>query len=395
VGDNPLFLKELGYSAVIEVSFIIPCLNEELTLRTVIDEIRGSYEGHVEYEILVCDNGSSDKSREIARDSGVTLIEVSEKGYGNAIRGGIANAKGTIGVMGDADGSYTFSEAKDLIQDTRDGAVLAIGNRFRGGIQPGAMPFLHRYLGNPVLSLLGRTLHKTGVGDFHCGLRAFSIEEMKALGLRSSGMEFASEMVVRTAKTGRRISERPVTLKPDGRNRAPHLRTWRDGWRHLSFLLTTTGPSALMISGALLLLSTSLVAVAVLAILALSDGAADLAGPRMQSVYISVGTIASTSVLMFQIARALSEPIEAEKSIATKKQSRNTQLRTLLVVSCGLLSIGALVILIEVFRWSSRNFAAFPGSTLIMSVATVPFVVGANGVFLSTLALVLKRKDMW
>jgi hypothetical protein len=380
---------------MIEVSFIIPCLNEETTLGAVIDEIHSSFDGHLEFEILVCDNGSSDNSRKIAYALGAKVINVPEKGYGNAIRGGISNANGSIGVMGDADGSYTFGEAQGLIQAIRDGAVLAIGNRFKGGIQSGAMPFLHQYLGNPVLSFLGRLLHRSGVSDFHCGLRAFRLNEMKALQFRSSGMEFASEMIVRTAKSGQRIDERPVTLKPDGRNRAPHLRTWSDGWRHLSFLLTTTGPSGLLISGALLLSGATLVLVAVVAVLVLSEGTAELDGPRMQSIYMSVGIIACTSVLMFQIARDLAELMDDEKTGIMKSQSRDTRLKSSFFVSLSLLSLGALVILIEAFRWSRRDYAAFPGFTWITSAAIVPFVVGANGVFLSTLALVMRRKEQW
>ena len=380
---------------MIEVSFIIPCLNEEVTLGAVISEIQEAYNGRLEYEILVCDNGSSDSSRDIAYANGATVIDVPEKGYGNAIRGGIANANGSIGVMGDADSSYTFGEAQDLIQAIRDGSALAIGNRFKGGIKPGAMPFLHRYLGNPVLSFLGRVLHRTGVGDFHCGLRAFSLVEMRAMGFRSSGMEFASEMVVRTAKSRLLISEKPVTLKPDGRNRAPHLRTWSDGWRHLSFLLTTTGPSVLLISGALLTLGATFVAAAVLAVLLLSEGSAEVDGPRMQSLYASVGIIVCTSIMMFQIARGLSEPIEDEKTGITKAQRGNARLRTSFLGSLGLLILGVLIILLEAMRWSTRDYAAFPNSTWVTSVAIVPFVVGANGVFLSTLAIVLRRKDQW
>ena len=387
--------SEIGQLIVIEVSFIIPCLNEEVTLSAVINEIHESFDGTLEFEILVCDNGSTDKSREIALSNGAIVVEVPEKGYGNAIRGGILNAKGRIGVMGDADSSYTFGESLDLIQAVRDGAVLAMGNRFKGGIQPGAMPFLHRYLGNPVLSLLGRLLHRTGVGDFHCGLRAFNLDEMKAMKLQSSGMEFASEMVVRTAKSGRQIHERPVTLKPDGRNRAPHLRTWSDGWRHLSFLLTATGPSALVISGSLLLLGATFVAAAVLAVLVLSNGSAELDGPRMQFVYASFGIISCTSILMFQIARGLSEPTKDEKGGVTKIQRGNSRLRTSFFSSFGLLTLGASVILFEALRWSSLDYAEFPGSTWVTSTAIIPFVVGANGVFLATLALILKRKDQW
>lgn len=222
----------------IELSIVMPCLNEAETLATCIRKAkRYLLESGVMGEIVIADNGSADGSQEIARAEGAVVANVPRRGYGAALLGGIEAARGKFVIMGDADDSYDFTNLDAFVQELRDGADLVMGNRFKGGIADGAMPFLHRYLGNPVLSWLGRLFFRIPIGDFHCGLRGFNRNRIRDLGLRTTGMEFASEMVVRASLTGYRIEEVPTTLKPDGRSRAPHLRTWRDGWRHLTFLL--------------------------------------------------------------------------------------------------------------------------------------------------------------
>ncbi|HVE53571.1 MAG TPA: glycosyltransferase family 2 protein, partial [Ramlibacter sp.] len=188
-------------------------------------------------EVLVADNGSTDGSQELAVRAGARVIHVPRRGYGAALLAGIAQARGRYVVMGDADDSYDFSALHAFVDRLRGGAGLVMGNRFRGGIAPGAMPRLHRYLGNPVLSFVGRLFFRVPVRDFHCGLRGFDRQAMQRLGLVSPGMEFASEMIAKAALAGLRVEEVPTTLRPDGRGRPPHLRTWRDGWRHLRFLL--------------------------------------------------------------------------------------------------------------------------------------------------------------
>ena len=221
-----------------ELTVLMPCLNEAETLATCIEKAR-SYlrrEG-VSGEVLIADNGSSDGSQMIAEGLGARVVDVPTKGYGAALLGGIAGARGRYVIMGDADDSYDFSSLDGFLARLCDGADLVIGNRFKGGIAPGAMPPLHRYLGNPVLSLMGRLFFGVPAGDFHCGLRGFRADRVRALDLRTTGMEFASEMVVRGAVAGLRIDEVPCQLVPDGRSRKPHLKTWRDGWRHLKFLL--------------------------------------------------------------------------------------------------------------------------------------------------------------
>lgn len=221
-----------------ELSILMPCLNEAETLRTCIRKAQDYLQRFgVLGEVLVADNGSTDGSQEIARTCGARVVAVPRRGYGAALIGGIDAARGRFIIMGDADDSYDFTSLQPFVDGLRAGADIVMGNRFKGGIAPGAMPPLHRYLGNPVLSWLGRLFFRVPIGDFHCGLRGFSADRIRALNLQTTGMEFASEMIVRAALGGYTFGEVPTTLRPDGRSRPPHLRTWRDGWRHLSFLL--------------------------------------------------------------------------------------------------------------------------------------------------------------
>jgi glycosyltransferase involved in cell wall biosynthesis len=221
-----------------ELTILMPCLNEAETLAVCIRKAhRFLSEAGIDGEILIADNGSIDGSQQIAEQEGARLVSITQRGYGAALQGGIDAAQGCYVIMGDADDSYDFSALMPFMQRLRDGADVVMGNRFQGGIGPGAMPPLHKYLGNPVLTGLGRLFFRIKISDFHCGLRGFSRDRIRALNLRTTGMEFASEMVVRAALSGYRLDEVPTTLKKDGRSRPPHLRTWRDGWRHLSFLL--------------------------------------------------------------------------------------------------------------------------------------------------------------
>ena len=222
-----------------ELTILMPCLNEAETLATCVAKARRYLEENgVSGEVLVADNGSTDGSQAIAEAGGARVVAVPSKGYGAALIGGIEAARGRYVVMGDADDSYDFSSLSGYLERLRAGADLVMGNRFKGGIGEGAMPFLHRYLGNPVLSFLGRLFFRIPVGDFHCGLRGFNRERIRGLKLMTPGMEFASEMVVKSALSGYRVEEVPTTLKKDGRSRPPHLRTWRDGMRHLLFILS-------------------------------------------------------------------------------------------------------------------------------------------------------------
>jgi glycosyltransferase involved in cell wall biosynthesis len=221
-----------------EITILMPCLNEAETLGACICKAKSWLNSNkIEGEVLIADNGSRDGSVEIANTLGARIINVQEKGYGAALMSGITHARGKYVIMGDSDDSYDFSDLDKFLEKLRQGYDLVMGNRFKGGIKEGAMPFLHRYLGNPVLSFLGRLFFKCDIGDFHCGLRGFKQNLAGQLMLQTSGMEFASEMVVKAALFSFRIAEVPTTLSPDGRTRRSHLRTWRDGWRHLRFLL--------------------------------------------------------------------------------------------------------------------------------------------------------------
>jgi glycosyltransferase involved in cell wall biosynthesis len=222
----------------IELSVVMPCLNESATVGRCVKKALGAMRQHgICGEVIIADNGSTDGSQQIATAHGARVVPVKTRGYGSALRGGIAAARGRYVLMGDADDSYDFTQAHLFVNKLREGYDLVMGNRFKGGILPGAMPPLHRYLGNPFLTAVARLFFKAPIGDIYCGLRAFRREVVEQLGLRTLGMEYANEMVVKATTFGLRITEIPTTLSPDGRGRPPHLRTWRDGWRTLRFLL--------------------------------------------------------------------------------------------------------------------------------------------------------------
>ncbi|MCI9175194.1 MAG: glycosyltransferase family 2 protein [Lachnospiraceae bacterium] len=221
-----------------ELTILMPCLNEAETLAACIGKAKKYLEeSGVNGEILIADNGSTDGSQQIARDNGARVVDVPEKGYGAALIGGCNGALGKYVIMGDADDSYDFLHLGPFVEKLREGYDLVMGNRFKGGIESGAMPPLHRYLGNPVLSFIARLFFPCKIGDYHCGLRGYNRESILKLGLVTTGMEYASEMVVKSTLNHLKIAEVPTTLKKDGRSHAPHLRSWSDGWRHLKFLL--------------------------------------------------------------------------------------------------------------------------------------------------------------
>jgi len=263
-------LHDLASNAVdgtaVELTILMPCLNEAQTLARCIRKAQ-HYLGRagVSGEILIADNGSTDGSVEVALAEGAQVLHVRTRGYGAALLAGMHAARGRFVIMGDSDDSYDFSQLQDFVRELRTGWQLVMGNRFAGGIRPGAMPPLHRYLGNPVLSFIGRLFFRSPVRDFHCGLRGFDRRAVLALELQSTGMEFASEMIVKATLARLRISEVPTVLSPDGRDRPPHLRSWRDGWRHLRFLLIHA-PAWLFMYPGLLLLGVGLAASVTLAL---------------------------------------------------------------------------------------------------------------------------------
>src|SRR6202453_1666356 len=236
------------------VTILMPCLNEAETLAFCVDQaVAALHDNNVSGEVLIADNGSTDGSQQIATDHGARVVPVPIRGYGAALMAGIESARGKYILMADADASYDFGQLPRFLTKLEEGNDLVMGNRFSGEIKPGAMPPLHRYLGNPVLSFIGRLFFDIPARDFHCGIRAFRRDAILGLNLRTTGMEFASEMVVKSSLAGLRLAEVPTTLSPDGRTRAPHLRTWRDGWRHLRFLLLFSPRWLFLIPGLLLL----------------------------------------------------------------------------------------------------------------------------------------------
>jgi glycosyltransferase involved in cell wall biosynthesis len=234
---QPLSLSEAPFG-LCELTILMPCLNEAETLGVCIDKAFAYLKrSGVHGEVVIADNGSTDGSQAIAAAAGARVVPIAARGYGSALLGGIRAARGRFVIMGDSDDSYDFSDLDAFVEKLRDGYALVMGNRFKGGIKPGAMPPLHRYIGNPLLTTVGRLFFRSPCGDFHCGLRGFDRAAILDLDPQAPGMEFASEMVVKATIHGLNITEVPTTLWPDGRSRPPHLRSWRDGWRHLRFLL--------------------------------------------------------------------------------------------------------------------------------------------------------------
>jgi glycosyltransferase involved in cell wall biosynthesis len=244
------------FDAELELSVVMPCLDEAETLAICIQKARGALRAHgISGEVIVADNGSRDGSQAIAKQEGAEVVPVAARGYGAALMGGIRAARGRYVIMADADDSYDFTALMPFLERLREGYDLVMGNRFLGGIRPGAMPPLHRYLGNPVLTRIGRLFFKSPCGDFHCGMRGFRRDAVLAMELQTTGMEFASEMVVKATLLGLRVTEVPTTLSPDGRSRPPHLRSWRDGWRHLRFLMLFSPRWLFLYPGTLLVLA--------------------------------------------------------------------------------------------------------------------------------------------
>jgi glycosyltransferase involved in cell wall biosynthesis len=364
----------------VELTILMPCLNEARTVgqcvRAAVDYLQRS---GTSGEVLVADNGSSDGSREIAEAAGARVVAVPQRGYGAALLGGIAAARGQYVIMGDADCSYDFTSLDGFVERLRSGASLVMGNRFQGGIEEGAMPFLHRYLGNPVLSFIGRLFFRTDIGDFHCGLRGFHRESVAALGLVSTGMEFASEMVAKAALARLRIEEVPTTLRPDGRDRAPHLRTWRDGWRHLRFLLLFCPRWLFLYPGAVLLLA------GVLGLVLISRGTVRIAslGLDIHSLlYMAAATVLGAQMLALALLTkwlaTLAGIVEEPRWVALARRYASVEVAlvaSLAAVACGLFASAQLVL-----EWGGAGFGALEPSQMMRQAipAVTLIIVGAQ-----------------
>ena len=377
----------------LELSVVMPCLNEQATVGACVQKaVEALRRNGIRGEVILADNGSVDGSQQTAREAGARIVPVEQRGYGSALQAGIAAARGRFILMGDADDTYDFSQLNEFLAKLREGYDLVMGNRFRGMIQPGAMPPSHRYLGNPVLSGLGRLFFKSPVGDFHCGLRAFRKEAIEQLGLRTLGMEFASEMVVKATAFHLRITEIPTTLAPDRRHRPSHLRTWRDGWRHLRFLLLYS-PRWLFLYPGIFLLALGIVLSALLlrGPLAIGKIVFDVNTLLFAAMAILIG-FQSIVFATFTKAFAITEGLLPEDPRLTRA-FRYATLEVGLIVGALLILAGAAAWLLGLEYWRIRHFGALdPEKTLrIVIPAVVCFTLGFQVVlssfFLSVLGM--------
>lgn len=369
----------------LELSIVMPCLNEAETLAICIEKAQHYLMQHeISGEIIVADNGSIDGSQAIAARMGARVIAVQQKGYGNALIGGIAVAQGEFVIMGDADDSYDFSALNAFVRQLRSGYDLVIGNRFQGGIAVGAMPFLHQYLGNPVLTGIGRLFFNSPCGDFYCGLRGFRREAIAALDLRTTGMEFALEMIVKASLYNLQITEVPTTLSPDGRSRPPHLRTWRDGWRSLRFLLLYS-PRWLFFYPGLGLMSLGFISTILL-----------LSYPKVHTLlYSAVSIVIGFQILSFAILTKVFAVSEGLLPIDRKVQwiLQHLNLEKGLISGIGFIFLGAVLTFAALSIWWQRSFGDL--DPLIVMRIVVPgaisfalgFQIICTSFFLSVLQL--------
>jgi glycosyltransferase involved in cell wall biosynthesis len=362
----------------VAVSAVIPCLNEEQTLGMCIEKaFRGFAELGVLGEVVVADNGSTDRSVEIARRLGARVINERRKGYGAALLRGIAEARGEIIVMADADDSYDWTAIAPFVRKIREGYDLVMGNRFRGGIMSGAMPGLHRYLGNPVLSLIARIAFRTKIGDFHCGMRAFTRTAFERMQLKTTGMEFATEMVANASHEGLRIGEIPVVLYPDKRNRPPHLRSFRDGWRHLRFILTYAPDYLYLVPGALMLLAGLLL-----------EGVLARGPVTIHGVYLGIHFLALGSLLTLVGFNIINLGVLAKTLMAQRYSGINSRtvhlvqrpysLETGLVLGIALVLAGLLTDGIIAAKWIAEFGTPMDATIHQAFMATTALVLGLN-----------------
>jgi len=378
-----------------EFSIVMPCLNESETLAICIEKANLFFETNaINGEVIIADNGSSDGSQEIAISYGAKVISIANKGYGNALKGGIENASGKYIIMGDADDSYDFSNLSPFIEKLREGADLVIGNRFKGGIKKGAMPFLHKYLGNPVLSFLGRLFFKSSIGDFHCGLRGFSKEAYLKMNLATSGMEFASEMIVKSHLLNLKIVEVPTILYKDGRSRKPHLNTWSDGWRHLRFLLLYS-PKWLFLFPGIIMMVFGFVFSALLIISPI----------QISTVTFDVHTLLyATSILLigfqFVVFYGFTKVFAVTQNLLPKSNRYNSLFKYInlekgLILGFITTLIGVVLSIYGLSLWSKNNYGALEVRTTLRIIipAVTTIIIGVQIILFSFFFSILGLKD--
>jgi len=386
-------------SSPVELTILMPCLNEAETIAVCVDKARQFLvSSGVSGEVVVADNGSTDGSQTIATTHGARVVEIAAKGYGSALIGGITAAQGEYIIMGDADDSYDFSVLGSFLERLRAGDELVMGNRFRGGIAPGAMPPLHKYLGNPVLSTIGRLLFRSPIKDFHCGLRGFNRASIVGLHLQTTGMEFASEMVVKSTLGGLRVSEVPTTLQKDGRSRPPHLRSWRDGWRHLRFLLIFS-PRWLFLIPGIALMVFGLLGSIFLAIGPIKLGTIGL--DVSSQIYLMALAVVGYQGLLFAILTkiyAQHEGFNIPRGRNFERLEKRLSLESLAFLGFVLFLVGLVIAIVQFSFWAARSFGALdPTATIRIAVPAVLFMIlGAQsvmaGMFLGVLSVGLQRR---
>jgi glycosyltransferase involved in cell wall biosynthesis len=376
-----------------KLTILMPCLNEAETITTCITKAREFITIHnIDGEILIADNGSTDGSVELAREAGARVIQVSDRGYGNALLGGLNAANGKYIIMGDADDSYDFSNLAEFIQALDDGFDLVMGNRFKGGIRPKAMPGLHRYIGNPILSWIGRLFFESAIGDYHCGLRAFRKDAIRKLELQTTGMEFASEMVVKASLKGLRITEVPTVLYPDGRSRPSHLQTWSDGWRHLRFLLIYSPRWLFLYPGLLLMVLGFLISVWL------------LPGPRkIGEIILDINTLLFGSffvllglqaVLFYIYSRVFSSSVGFLPQEEEDNFQKMLSLERGIMLGFSMMILGILSSIGAIIYWSRNQFGPIdPTLSLRWAIpGVVMFAMGIQILFSSFFISILQTK---
>ena len=371
-----------------EFTILMPCLNEALTIETCIRKARGYLdENGIDGEILVADNGSSDGSPLRAAAAGARVVHAPLAGYGAALSAGIRAARGRYIIMADADESYDFADLGGFVDRLRHGSHLVVGNRFAGRIHPGAMPFLNRYVGNPVLSFVGRALFSSPIGDFHCGMRGFDREAIMGLELRSTGMEFASEMVMKASLARLDIVEVPTTLRPDGRGRAPHLRPWRDGWRHLRLMLLRS-PQWLFVFPGMFLTCIALLAAAWVTLGARKIFAITLDVNAL--LYFSTAAIVGVQIVyfgLFAMAVARTMRFRAPAGLADHLLHL-ASLQAAILAGGGLVLIGSSGAIYAVIEWGHAAFGALiPSRMLRITIPSVTTLAIGMQILFGTLLL--------
>jgi glycosyltransferase involved in cell wall biosynthesis len=369
----------------IDLTILMPCLNEEKTIGNCIQQAQLFLDDfNVNGEILIADNGSTDRSVEISNNLGARVISVEEKGYGNALRGGLAAAQGKYIIMGDADESYDFYSLMPFVTKLHEGYDLVMGNRFKGGIKPGAMPPLHRYIGNPILSGIGKLFFRIKINDFHCGLRGFSRQAALKMDLRSSGMEFASEMVIKAALLKMQICEIPTTLSPDGRDRPPHLRSFRDGWRHLRFMLIFNPKWLFFYPGiALILIGVGLSGWTFFSPIVINSVEFDI----HSLLYFNAMILIGFNLLLFSIQSRYYGYRSGllPKSSRTDKLSKYFRLERGLLIGIILLILGVALAFWAFSIWAQSQFGDInPRQTMRIAIPSVTIIIIATQIIFSS-----------